>query len=343
MGIIRQSTLKSQKDCHSFCSSTVQRLNAKHTIETNITIINFNYWLAGVTDGDGCFWFGQNKNKSWDFSFKIAQSSYNSKMLAYIKKNLKIGSITYDKRSDSVQYRIRNTNSLKTIINIFDKYPLLSRKAFDFEIFKKALIIQEQNPANKDVLLWELKNTKIPDNYVNPTINSNINNSFIPHNQWITGFMEAEGSFYLTKKDQKRICHGIGITQKHDKYLLSYVKKALDINANVRWNKAGFWSLDSTSKKSILKAISFFHKKLRGMKSLEFKVWSSSYNKYKNDYQKLEQIREWIRNIKKIDPLRKRGDLKSPLFSKRIANGKKEKALLSLFNSLREPNLPINK
>ena len=33
---------------------------------------------------------------------------------------------------------------------------------------------------------------------------------------WLVGFIEAEGSFYLTNKDSNRRVHGFGITPKLD-------------------------------------------------------------------------------------------------------------------------------
>jgi hypothetical protein len=59
-----------------------QRLNVGYS---NSDII-FRFWFCGLTDGDGTFWFGKKQNGSWDFCFKISQSGYNSKLLAYIKK-----------------------------------------------------------------------------------------------------------------------------------------------------------------------------------------------------------------------------------------------------------------
>jgi len=46
-----------------------QRLNVGHPKNYDD---NFLYWLVGVTDGDGTFWYGLNSNGSWDFTFKIS-------------------------------------------------------------------------------------------------------------------------------------------------------------------------------------------------------------------------------------------------------------------------------
>jgi hypothetical protein len=54
------------------------------------------------------------------------------------------------------------------------------------------------------------------------------------------GFIEAEGSFYLTSKDENRIVHGFGITQKDDKEVLIELAKNIQIKSKVKRNKKGF-------------------------------------------------------------------------------------------------------
>jgi hypothetical protein len=62
---------------------------------------DFINWLVGVTDGDGTFSFSYSnkKKKIWNFSFQISQSSYNLRLLYYIKSNLKVGSVLVDEKN----------------------------------------------------------------------------------------------------------------------------------------------------------------------------------------------------------------------------------------------------
>lgn len=97
---------------------------------------------------------------------------------------------------------------------IFDKYPLLTSKYFDYTRFKKALYILNNDNMDKEQLM-ELKNSKKNDNYLSPAWNNillpltdiNILQSIMTK-PWLVGFIEAEGSFYLVSKDSKRIVHG---------------------------------------------------------------------------------------------------------------------------------------
>lgn len=48
-------------------------------------------------------------------------------------------------RKGVVKYRIRSIKGLKEIINHFDKYPLISKKLADYELFKQVYSILENN------------------------------------------------------------------------------------------------------------------------------------------------------------------------------------------------------
>jgi hypothetical protein len=39
---------------------------------------------------------------------------------------------------------------------------------------------------------------------------------------------------------------------------------------------------------------------MKGMKALEFKIWSKSFFKYKGNYVELKEVREKLRNIRSI-------------------------------------------
>jgi hypothetical protein len=109
---------------------------------------------------------------------------------------------------------------------------------------------------------------------------------FLPNFYWVAGFTEAEGSFYIVKKDKERAVHGFGWTQKNDPHILESLRTLFKINAKVKWNQKGFWSLDSTSEKSIVKATFCFKNLFKGMKSSEWRIWSRSYYKYKGNTDK---------------------------------------------------------
>jgi len=67
-----------------------------------------------------------------------------------VKKNLKVGQVTVEK-TGMVNYLVRNIGHLKEVIlPIFDKYPLLTRKEFSYNQFKKCLAIAEDKNMSQD-------------------------------------------------------------------------------------------------------------------------------------------------------------------------------------------------
>jgi hypothetical protein len=132
--------------------------------------------LVGFTDGDGSFTIEKQVFKTgrikWNLFFKISQSTYNLRVLYYIKKELGYGSVQVESQRNMADFRIRNKDIInKIILPIFDEYPLLTSKYFNYLKLKKAYqIMVNSNISNeeKDKLLIELKESTIPEKYVSP-------------------------------------------------------------------------------------------------------------------------------------------------------------------------------
>lgn len=291
--------------------SNHQRLNGEHLYKKKNSI-EFEEWLVGFTDGDGNFHIAQQKvgdNIKWNLSFKLTQSAYNARVLNYIKKELGVGYITKDGKK--LQFFIRDRKSIESVlIPIFDKYSLLTAKYFDYIKFKKALSIlndTEVSKKYKDIEIQKLKDSKPPVNYISPawknatlplTNLESVNN--VMTKSWLVGFIEAEGSFYLTKKDSNRIVHGFGLTQKLDKIVLDSIGILLHISTKVKYKEMyDHYILDTTNSRAIENIIEYFKNTMKGVKSLEYRIWARSYVKYKNNFNKLFEIRNIIRNLRK--------------------------------------------
>ena len=294
---------------------THQRLNKEYLVKNNKAW--FEQWLVGITDGEGTFGF-YYQNGKWILVYKIALSRYNLRALHYIKTNLGIGTITKD--NSKRQILIRDRKKLESVIfPIFDKYPLLTSKYFNYIKLKKAFNILNDtnlNKVEKDKLLFALKEETLPQGYISPAWN----NITLPlkHNEtinvltkpWLSGFVEGEGSFYLVSKDSNRIVHGFGITQKLDSIVLEGIKTILHISTAIRFKtKHNYYLLDTTNSRAIENLINYFKDSLIGMKSPEYKIWARSYVKNKGNYDKLFLLRETLRKMKEklleIDLLKK--------------------------------------
>lgn len=284
--------------------STHQRLNEEHLKDKNK--IWFKQWLVGFTDGDGNFSITHQGNK-WGLSYKLSQSRYNLRVLYYIKNQLGVGSVTKDNTKG--QFFIRDRKVIEeNLLPIFDNYPLLTSKFFDYLRFKKALFVLNDLDLTKqerDVKLLNLKNLKLPHEYKSPAWNNVFLKSVdlvktVMSKAWLVGFIEAEGSFYLTNKDSNRIVHGFGLTQKLDKVVLQAIGLILHISNSVRYEEIyNHYILDTTNSRAIENIIIYFKDTMKGIKSLEYKIWARSYNRNKGDYNKLYLIRDMVRKLRK--------------------------------------------
>ena len=57
--------------------------------------------------------------------------------------------------------------------------------------------------------------------------------------------------------------------------------------------------LDTTNSRAIENTIVYFKDEMKGVKSLEYKIWARSYNKNKGNYDKLVAVRCIMRKIRK--------------------------------------------
>lgn len=257
-----------------------------------------------MTDGDGTFHFSKTKKGIWSFTFKIGQSNYNLRLLYYIKSMLKTGSVSVPKSKDNTaEFRIRNIQHIiKYIFPVFDTFPLLTSKYFHYKRFREAIIIMNDSTLSteeKDKKISHLKSQPMPDNYTSPAWDQTIVKDTIKviSKSWLVGFTEAEGSFYLVMKGQERLVHAFEITQKLDRIILEEIAKILHMNVT---DKKTYSTVVTYKKTTILHIIDYYRGTMKGMKSLEYRIWSRSFSKKKQDYATLWKTRELMRSIRSI-------------------------------------------
>ena len=291
---------------------THQRLNVKHAnkqiLPYTLPESSFSNWLGGVTDGDGSFFFSINKKKSciWNCTFKIAQSTYNLRLLYYIKKNLGYGSVNTKSGKNMAEFRITDRKTLLyLIVPLFTHYPLYSTKQFYFSRWVKALHILENTmytKSEKNKLLTSLKSEVPADTYISPAWEKRS-----PSPEWIYGFTEAEASFFIVNKNKSvnRMNHSFGITQKLDKIILDFLQKKFHISSKVLHTKKNIYRLETTNSRSIEKIQKFFLNKLKGMKSVEYKIWARSLNYKKNNgFTTTSQVEKFLKVQNQLRKLR---------------------------------------
>ena len=272
----------------------------------------FNEWLVGVTDGDGTFHFRKTNKGVWSFTFKIGQSNYNLRLLYYIKSMLCVGSVSVPNSKDNTaEFRIRNIQHIiQYVLPIFDMHPLLTSKHFHYNLFREAILIMA-NPLiskeQKDKLITEIKSKSesgIPTNYTSPawqmidnTVNSIQDAMKVMSKSWLIGFTEAEGSFYIVKKSPQRLVHAFEITQKLDIIVLEAIAKILQLKVTT---KKTYNTVVATGSKDIQFIVKYYHKTMKGMKALEYRIWARSFTKENKDFEYLTKIQNLMRNIRSI-------------------------------------------
>ena len=267
---------------------------------------NFHQWLVGFTDGDGSFTIYRSKDGKWTLFFKLTQSTYNLRLLYFVKTQLGVGSVNTNADNTKADFRVRDRKTIGSIIlPIFDKYPLLTSKYYSYYKFKEAYRILENNSLTKqekDRLLLDLINEQKADNYVSPAwevVNFEVNNTneakLVISKYWLIGFTEAEGSFYLVSKTSTRIVHAFEITQKLDVIVLKAISLILGVNVV---KKNTYNAVITTNSRAIENIMSYFCNCFKGMKGVEFRIWARSYVKHKGKYEKLSKIRKLVRNLR---------------------------------------------
>lgn len=317
---VRRSITKGQ--CawavRQFSSTAHQRLNKEYPITNtlmhdhsksvnkskyNENITNFQQWLVGFTDGDGSFSIIRVKKGKWILFFKLSQSTYNLRVLHFVKKHLGVGSVNLESKNTRADFRIRDRKSIGTVIlPIFDKYPLLTSKFYEYQKFRKAYDIlnnSELSTDEKDSLLLEIKSQTTPEGYMSPAwakINYVVNNTgdakLVMSKYWLVGFTEAEGSFYLTNKESTRIVHAFEIVQKLDLIVLHAISHILGIGLA---KKRTHNSVVTTNSRAIANVIDYYSNTMKGIKSVEYRIWARSFIKHKGNFAKLNKIRENVR------------------------------------------------
>jgi len=253
----------------------------------------FKEWFVGYTDGDGCFNIYLNeKSEKITLTFKISQKGNNEQVLHYMKKELGVGKVRKDKLG-MAHYLIRDQKGIEEkVIPLFEEYQLRTEKRYSYEKYLESYKVWKDTESSQREKILKIKNiiesTEKVERKKNPKEMTK---------SWIIGFTEAEGSFYLTSKDKERIEHGFGITQKKDREVLQEIKEKLEIKPEVRWNKKGFWTLDTTNKECIKKIKRYYTKTMKSRKSLIYRIWARSL-RHKNKYPELRKIQELLRSLK---------------------------------------------
>jgi hypothetical protein len=206
----------------------------------------------------------------------------------------------YSPRKGIKQFRVSSIKELQVIVNHFDKYPLITKKRADFELFKLAINLIENKKhltpegLKKIVsirasinlgLTDELKKAFSPRGAIIPTPRPFFPSQKIYDPQWLIGFIDGEGCFiiniqdYISSKNGKtsyKVWLTLYITQHiRDIKLMESIIKYLDCGRILKRNATPAVDFKVGDFNDIItKIIPFLQKHpLQSVKQLNYQDW----------------------------------------------------------------------
>ncbi len=157
----------------------------------------------GLSEGESSFIIAKKSNLDkvrFTFFFQIVLHADDLKVLEYIYKTLNLGSLTTNSKGDECKFVVTKMDELEQIILIFDKYNLNTSKYLNYIEWRKAFFLYRNREG--------LVNNNLVEEIL--YIKNNMNNNRVDFSYplehkivitpfWLLGFVEAEGSFYVTK------------------------------------------------------------------------------------------------------------------------------------------------
>ena len=197
------------------------------------------FWV-GLMDGYGSVQVNHWRKKSLQYRIviKLKYNTLNSDMLNLIKFH--IGGYVRIINNNDVIWVVDDRKTINKLITIFNRFPpLTTRLRAQVRFLCECL-------EHKNVETY--LNTR-DSKYINPDSTFNINIDYF--NEWLSGFIEAEGCFCLRKSNN----HSFSIGLKNDKYLLEAIANKFNITNKIRVIDQDFYFLE-VYKKSVLLNIS---------------------------------------------------------------------------------------
>jgi len=296
-------------------------INFKRNLSTLKSKLNPSY-VSGFVDGEGSFMLTIIKDNKYKLGWRvvcrfiISLHKKDLSLLNNIKEFFGVGNV-FLMAKDSAQYRVESLKGLDLIINHFDKYPLITKKQADYELFKLAHnLIKNKSHLTKEGLLELVAIKAVINNGLNndlsiafPGINTVLRpDTPLPQIQnpfWLSGFVDAEGCFSVvvfkskTSKLGEAVKLSFILTQSNrDEYLIKSLieylgcgNTSLDPRGTIDFKVTNFSNI-----KDII--IPFFIKyPLKGNKSLDFTDFCEVVRLMEN---KSHLTKEGLDKIKKI-------------------------------------------
>jgi hypothetical protein len=119
-------------------------------------------WLAGFTDGEGCFTCSINEIKGFSFNFNISQKwEMNLKILEHFSLLFRCGIVSKHSEENVYEFRVGGVNNCKVVFPYFDKYTLYTKKSLSYRLWKDihtGLVNKDHlNPLRRQEMIEKVK------------------------------------------------------------------------------------------------------------------------------------------------------------------------------------------
>lgn len=257
------------------------------------------WFVTGFADAEGTFIVPIRQKsdfkQGWEVlsEFKIGLHRKDLSLLEAIKAFWGgIGTIKLSK--DVVIYRIGSINDLQVVIDHFSRYPLITHKRADFELFKRVFEIKKSGQHTTPAGLQQVVNIRASLNrglseslhlafpQTAPVIRPVVREAdqIIPDPSWVAGFTSGDGSFLIgifkspASKSGFHCYLRFKLSQDcRDEFLLRSLITFFGCGSSVRSKNLVEYICVNT--KDIYNIIVPFFKKypVLGVKALDFKDW----------------------------------------------------------------------
>ena len=218
----------------------------KDTFFNNNKLLNLDgNFIAGFTDGEGCFRVRISKSSERKTGWKVEaifQIGLHKKDLAILQLIQKafggIGSISKMSKK-GVMFKVSSIKNLnEIIIPYFMRYPLLTSKQVNFELLKKVVdLINKKEHLTREgiqkiVAIRASMNLGLSDELlvafpdVKPVLIPSTNENKIKDPNWLAGFITGEGCFFIDIYESKTNKIGSAVRLK---FLISQHKRDINI------------------------------------------------------------------------------------------------------------------
>lgn len=190
------------------------------------------YWVTGFCDAESSFSLKVSKSSTtrtgWNVTPELQITLHSRDLLLIRKIHSFFGVGVVREREDRNQayYSVQSARAIaNVIIPHFDSYPLITQKRADYLLFKQAVNLLLEGQARSSIegmhKIMSIKGSmnsglsdKLKINFptVLPLPRPIVSGQDIPHPNWLIGFVDGEGFFYVKSLKNKNYSTGFNVT-----------------------------------------------------------------------------------------------------------------------------------